>query len=114
MLLLGITVGSKFIMARPKINKRLLAESFLVASVFYLAGLGWKMLQPYFAAESYVPDILSSYSSVQYLQTETSLGIVYSYDWVNTIIGVCGFVILIVAYYGIRVWIGRAVKRKVE
>jgi len=114
MLLPGMTVGSKFIMARPKVNKRLIAESFLVAFVLCLAGLGWKVLQLYFAAESYVPDIVSSYSSVQYVQTETSIGIVYSYDWVNTIIGVCGFVILMIAYYGIRVWIGRAVKRKVQ
>lgn len=94
-----------------KINQRLLMESFLVSILAIVMLCTWKMVQGYFLAQNYVPDMIHNYDSVNYLQTQMSLGLINRSGWIFMTIGLSSLVMLTIAYYVIRLWINNVVKK---
>ena len=82
-----------------KINKRLLLESIIVSVLVLLIGFGWEIVQGMLLTRKYVPDIMNSYNSADYLQHKVSFGILYGGNWILSFVS---FLILVFLYYGFR------------
>lgn len=68
-----------------KVDKRLLIESIIVSILIVFAYLGWRIVQGYLLTKNYVPDIVSSYESTDYLQQKVSFGIINDGNWITVI-----------------------------
>ncbi|OAB47150.1 hypothetical protein [Paenibacillus antarcticus] len=90
-----------------KLNKRLLIESFIVSALIILFGFGWMMGQGMLITMNYVPDIISSYEKVDHLQSSITFGNHDQFGWIETSFG---FILLAVAYYGIRILVNRLLR----
>lgn len=88
-----------------KINKRLLVESVLVSLFTFLISLGWKILQGYLLTINYVPDILSSYETVDNLQSKVSFGVIYRFDLLSSIFTFLTYAVIGTLYYSARIYI---------
>lgn len=95
-----------------KINKRVLIESIIFSTIIVLAVLGWRIVRGYFLTQNFVPEIINSYDSIDYLQHKVSFGIVNRNYWITAIIGIGGFVVLFITYYWIRTWLTQIINRK--
>jgi quinol-cytochrome oxidoreductase complex cytochrome b subunit len=94
-----------------KVNKRLLIESVIVSIVIVLVVLGWGIVRGNLLTKNYVPDIVDSYKTTDYLQHEVSFGFVNRSNWITVLMGLCGFLFVVITYYGIRVWLSKMIKK---
>jgi hypothetical protein len=94
-----------------KVNKRLLIESVIVSIVIVLVVLGWGIVRGMLLTKSYVPDIVDSYQATDFLQHEVSFGTVNRSNWITVLMGLGGFLLLVITYYGIRVWLNQMIKK---
>lgn len=88
-----------------KVDKRLLIESIIVSILIVLAYLGWRIVQGYLLAKNYIPDIVNSYESTDYLQQKISFGIINDGNWKTVMKSFFGFSFLIITHYAIRKWL---------
>jgi hypothetical protein len=95
-----------------KIDKRVLIESIIVSTLIILAVIGWRIVRGYLLTQNYVPEIINSYDSIDYMQHKVSFGIVNRSYWKTAMIGIGGFVLLFITYYGIRTWLTQIIKRR--
>ncbi|WP_157756158.1 hypothetical protein [Paenibacillus crassostreae] len=95
-----------------KVNKRLLIESIMISILIVLAFLGWGIVRGMYLTKNYVPDIVGSYEAIDYLQHEISFGIVKDRSsWITVLISFSGFLFMIAAYYGSRVFLNQMIKK---
>ncbi len=88
-----------------KINRRVFIESIVVSILISLTVLGWEITRGYYTTQKYVPEIVNSYESIDYLQHKVSFGIVGRSGWITILWGMGGFLLLAITYYGIRTWL---------
>ena len=94
------------------INKKLLIESIIV-SLFIAAVInGWWIIQGMLITKNYVPNILESYESVDHLQSKVSFGIIDSGGWITWLMRLVGLLCMMIAYYGIRIWLNQKLRKK--
>ncbi|MGF7050750.1 menaquinol-cytochrome c reductase cytochrome b subunit [Paenibacillus sp. DS2015] len=94
-----------------KVDKRLLIESIIVSILIVLAFIGWEIVRGMLLTKNYVPDILESYKTIEYLQHKLSFGIIIRSKWITVLMGFSGFLFMVVTYYGIRVLLNRMIKK---
>ena len=94
-----------------KINTKLLVESVIVSLFVLIIGMGWEILQGYLQTINYVPDIINSYESVDYLQSKVSLGVIYRFDLRNSIFVSLIFLVFVTLYYVARIYIAKLLKK---
>jgi len=89
-----------------KVNKRLLIESIFISILIVIFFQVVKVIQGVINTKKFVPGIIDSYTSINYLQHEVSFGVIYEnkHSWLMIVLGI---VILMVIYYGIRVMINK-------
>jgi len=94
-----------------KINTKLLVESVIVSLFVLIIAIGWEILQGYLRTINYVPDIINSYESVDYLQSKVSLGVIYRFDLQNSIFVSFIFLGFVTLYYVARIYIAKLLKK---
>lgn len=85
--------------SRMNINKRVLVESVIAAIVIIISVFGFNIVRGMLLTKNYVPDIIDSYASVEYLQTQVAFGTVTRVDWLTIVLGCVGLLLFVVMYY---------------
>lgn len=91
-----------------KLNVRIALESLVFSLALILIYFISQMVLGYAHTKNDVPDIMASYESVDYLQSNVSFGT--SYEYKGIIIFLC-FIFFALAYYAIRCGIQHFIKR---
>lgn len=90
-----------------KINKRILLESIIVSALVVMTGIIVVVIWGVVQTKSHVPEVVESYQSASYLQHEVTFGITHGGGWAFILLI---YLLLAVAYYGIRLRFGRTGK----
>ncbi|AOZ90770.1 hypothetical protein [Paenibacillus crassostreae] len=94
-----------------KVNKRLLIESIIVSILIVLVFLGWEIVRGMFLTKNYIPEIVDSYKETDYLQNEVSFGTVNRSNRITVLMGISGFLFMLITYYGIRVLLNQIIQK---
>ena len=94
-----------------KVNKRLLIEAIIVASLALLAYFGWGVVRGMVLTMKHVPDVVSKYESGEVLQQEVAFGVIENSGWSLLFLGLGAYLLMIMAYYWIRVGLIRWLKK---
>lgn len=92
-------------------NKRLAMESVLVTLLFIIGFAAWNVVQGMIMSMNYVPDLTNTAFSGTPLQSKVAFGTIVRWDTTSIIMAVAGFVLLAVAYYGLRLGMQRWTQR---
>lgn len=89
-----------------RVNKRLLIESIFISILIVIIFQVVQVIHGIKNTKKFVPDIIDSYTSTNYVQHEVSFGVVYEnkHSWLMIALGM---VTLIVIYYWIRIMINK-------
>lgn len=91
-----------------KIHVRYMLESIIVSILLFVLPIALQIVQGALITMKHVPDV-SEYANVSHLQSQVSFGIdtVHEPNWTSVGIRVGLFVLIVIAYYSIRIWFSR-------
>lgn len=91
-----------------KIHLRYMLESIIVSILLFVLPIAIQIVQGVLLTMKHVPDE-SEYVDVSHLQSQVSFGMVNGNepDWTSIGIRVGLFVLIVIAYYSIRLWFSR-------
>ncbi|MFC5472294.1 hypothetical protein ACFPPD_26775 [Cohnella suwonensis] len=90
---------------------RVAIESIAIGALSYVGYFVAMSVRGYVRTRNEVPDIVSSYEKVDYLQSETTFGSAYEYEWLLALVGALAISVLyycVRAYFFRRPWMRRS------
>ncbi|RJE90276.1 hypothetical protein D3P07_08705 [Paenibacillus sp. 1011MAR3C5] len=93
-------------------NKSLAIESLIISFLVLVVGVIWqvgqRIIQGYAATKKFVPDIVKSYETTDYLQHKVSFGYIQSsFGWRTLLFMIAGFFAIALIYYMVRLLTSR-------